>query len=154
MSPVVPIIILILAIPIYFICFWGMKNMKAGTVNNRKWLALIPTIIISPVIYLGLTMIWIFSNTYYTSIEFDRTKWNSNIEERYRMSEEIIDSKMLIGKTQKEVIEILGTNYSSYNGSRITYELGFVPGPFNIDPSYLEITFEKGFVVNVNKYEG
>lgn len=124
MSPEVPIIILILAILTYFFCKWVMKKLKVGSERNRKFLALIPTAILSPVIYVGLIMIWIFSISYYPTNEFDQSKWNSNIEERYKMSEHIIESEMLIGKTREEVIQILGTDFSSNNESRIMYELG------------------------------
>lgn len=154
MSPEVPFIILILALPIYFISLWVMKKLKAGTDKNRKWLALIPTIILSPLIYVGLIMIWIFSISYYPTIDFDQTEWNSNVEERYKMSEDIIKSRMLIGKTHNEVIEILGTHYSSNNENGITYELGYVPGLFNIDPDYLEIKLENGIVISVYQNEG
>lgn len=153
MSPEVPIIILILAIPTYLICLWVMKKLKAGTDKNRKWLALIPTIILSPLIYVGLIMLWIFSISYYPTNDFDQTEWNSNVEERYKMSEDIIESRILIGKTHNEVIEILGTDFSSKNERSITYELGHVPGLFNIDPDYLEIKLENGIVVSVYQYE-
>jgi hypothetical protein len=154
MSPEVPIIILILAIPTYFICKWIMKRLKVGTEKNRKFTALIPTVILSPVIYVGLVMIWIFSVSYYPTNDFDKSEWNSNIEKRYKMSEDIIASKMLIGKTQEEVIQTLGANFSSNNENRITYELGFVPGLFNIDPGYMEIKLENGKVISVHQYEG
>ena len=154
MSLEVPIIILILAIPTYFICKWIMKRLKVGTEKNRKFTALIPTVILSPVIYIGLVMIWIFSVSYYPTNDFDKSEWNSNIEERYKMSEDIIDSKMLIGKTQEEVTQTLGPDFSFKNENRITYELGFVPGLFNIDPDYLEIKLENGKVISVHQYEG
>jgi len=154
MSLEVPIIILILAIPTYFICKWIMKRLKVGTEKNRKFTALIPTVILSPVIYIGLVMIWIFSVSYYPTNDFDKSEWNSNIEERYKMSEYIIDSKMLIGKTQEEVTQTLGPDFSFKNENRITYELGFVPGLFNIDPDYLEIKLENGKVISVHQYEG
>lgn len=154
MSPEVPIIILILAVPTYFICLWVLKKLNAGTKENRKWLALIPNMILSPIIYVGLIMIWVFSISYYPTNDFDQADWNSNVGERYKMSEDIIERKMLIGKTREEVIKILGTDFSSNNESRMTYELGHVPGLFNIDPDYLEIKLENGIVVSVNKYGG
>ncbi len=154
MSIEVPIIILILAIPTYFICKWIMKRLKIGNDNNRKFIAVIPTIILSPIIYFGLVMIWIFSVSYYPTSNFDQNEWKSNIEERYKMSEDIIESEMLIGKNRDEVINILGNNYSTNNENRLSYELGFVPGLFNIDPDYLDIKFENEIVISVNQYEG
>lgn len=154
MSIEVPIIILILAIPTYFICKWIIKRLKIGNDDNRKFIAIIPTIILSPIIYFGLVMIWIFLLSYYPTNDFNQDEWSSNMEERYKMSEDIIESKMLIGKNRDEVINILGNNYSTNNKNRLSYELGFVPGLFNIDPDYLDIKFENGIVISVNQYEG
>lgn len=154
MSPEVPIIILILAIPTYFICRWIMRKIKIGNDRNRKFLAIIPTVILSPILYIGFVMIWIFSISYYPTSDFDQNEWNSNVEERYKMSEDIIESKILIGKTREEVIQILGTDFLNNNESELTYELGFVPGLFNIDPDYLDIKLENGIVISVNQYKG
>lgn len=154
MSPGVFVILLIIAVPTYFICLWRLKKLQAGTSKNRKWLALIPTLILSPAIYVGLFVIWMFSIHYYPTKDFDQTEWTSNTTERYTMSEDIIESRMLIGKTHTEVMDILGTDYSYRSESRITYELGFVPGLFNIDPDYLEIKLEDGIVKSVAQYQG
>lgn len=154
MSPEVPIIILILAIPTYFICRWIMRKIKIGNDRNRKFLAIIPTVILSPILYIGFVMIWIFSISYYPTSDFDQKEWSSNVEERYKMSEDIIESKILIGKTREEVIQILGTDFLNNNESELTYELGFEPGLFNIDPDYLDIKLENGIVISVNQYKG
>ncbi|AFM04737.1 hypothetical protein Fleli_2365 [Bernardetia litoralis DSM 6794] len=154
MSPEVPVIVLILAVPSYFICKWLMTRLKVGNERNRKFLAIIPTIILSPIIYIGLFMIWIFSISYYPTSNFDKNEWNSNIEERFKMSEDIIESEILIDKTREEVIEILGNDFITNNESKITYELGHVPGLFNIDPDYLDIKLENGKVISVKQYEG
>ena len=154
MSHEVSIIVLTLAIPTYFKIRWVMKRLKIGNINNRKYIAIIPTLILSPIIYFGLVLIWIFSISYYSTDGFNQNEWNTNIEERYKMSEDIIESEMLIGKTQDEVIQILGNNFSSNDENRISYELGNVPGLFNIDPDYLDIKLESGIVVSVKQYEG
>ena len=70
------------------------------------------------------------------------------------MSEDIIESMMLIGKTQNDVIELLGTEFHEDNDNRMIFELGFVPGLISIDPDYLEVTLENGIVVDVRQYEG
>lgn len=154
MSPEVPIIVLILAIPTYFICKWLMTRLKVGNKKTRKFLAIIPTVILSPIIYVGLVMIWIFSISYYPTSDFDKNEWNSNVEERFIMSKDIIESEILIGKTREEVIQMLGNDFIKNNESEITYELGHVPGLFNIDPDYLDIKLENGKVISVNQYEG
>jgi len=153
MSPEVPIIILILAIPVYFLSKWILKRLKLGNVKNRKYLAIIPTIILSPLLYVGIIMIWIFSISYYPKTDFNKQKWIENKEERYKMSNDIIKSEILIGKTKKEVIELLGDDFYSYDENHIAYDLGFVPGLFNIDPDVLDFYFENGKVIKLGQHE-
>ena len=153
MSPEVPIIVLILAIPIYFLTKWILKKLKLGNEKNRKYLAFIPTAILSPLLYSGIISIWIFSISYYPKTDFNKHEWNENKEERYEMSKDIIKSKMLIGKTKKEVIEILGNDFYNNGDNHISYELGCVPGLFNIDPDFLDIYFESGKVIKVEQHE-
>lgn len=153
MSPEVPVIILILAIPVYFLTKWIFKRLKLGSEKNRKYLAIIPTIILSPILYVGIIMIWIFSVSYYPKTDFNKQEWKGNKEERYKMSNDIIKSEILIGKTKEDVIELLGEDFYSYDESHIAYDLGFVPGLFNIDPDVLDIYFEKGKVIKVGQHE-
>ena len=153
MSIEVPIIILILAIPTYFLCKWILKKLNVGNEKNRKYVALIPTIFLSPIIYVGLIYLWIFSISYYPSNDFDQTEWKTNAEERYKMSEDIIESKMLIGKTKEEIIELLGNDFYSDSENHIGYELGFVPGLFNIDPDILDIYFKNEKVIKVEQHQ-
>jgi hypothetical protein len=153
MSLEVPIIILILTFPIYFLTKWVLMRLKLGNKNSRKYLAIIPTVILSPLLYIGIIMIWIFSVSYYPKIDFNKQEWNENKEERYKMSNDIIKSEILIGKTKEEVIELLGDDFYFYDESHIAYDLGFVPGLFNIDPDVLDIYFEKGKVTKVGQHE-
>jgi hypothetical protein len=95
-------------------------------------------------------MIWIFSIAYYSTSVFDKNEWNTKIEERFKMSEDIIENELLIAKTQGEVIQMLGNNFITNNESEITYELGHVPGLFSIDPDCLDIKLENGKVISVN----
>ncbi|SFC61375.1 hypothetical protein SAMN04487891_11528 [Flagellimonas taeanensis] len=151
MSPEVPIIILILAVPSYFVCSWVIRKFKIGHERNRRQIAIISALLLSPFVYVSLIIIWVFSASYYTSNDFDKTEWDSNVEERYRMAEDIIDNKMLIGKTRSDVIQILGSKYSNNNEDYLSYELGIKPGLFNIDPDYLYIKFKNEIVLSVNQ---
>jgi hypothetical protein len=69
------------------------------------------------------------------------------------MSNDIIKSNLLIGKTKKDVIELLGDDFYSYDENHIAYDLGFVPGLLNIDPDVRDIYFENGRVIKVGQHE-
>ncbi|OIQ30865.1 MAG: hypothetical protein BM564_01240 [Bacteroidetes bacterium MedPE-SWsnd-G2] len=153
MSIEVPIIILTLAIPLYFLSKWILKKCNFGNEKNRTYLAIISTIALSPIVYIGLIYLWMFWISYYPTNVFDKQVWMSNSEERYKMSENIIESKMLIGKTKLEIVELLGNNFHSYSENHIAYQLGFVPGLFNIDPDVLDVYFKNGRVIKVGQHE-
>ena len=152
MSPEVPIIILILAIPIYFFSKWIFKKLKVGDAKNRKYLALIPAIFLSPLLYVIVIIMWVFTISYYPKTTFNKQRWDENKEERYKMSKDIIKSELLIGKTKEEIINLLGDDFYIYSENHIAYDLGFVPELFNIDPDVLDIYFENEKVIEVNQH--
>ena len=152
-STIIILLLVILAIPVYFLSIWIVNKFKIEKEENRKILAIMATIIFSPIIYFGIIIIWIFSITYYPKIDFNKQKWESNKDERYKMSEYIISNNMLIGKTKDEVINLLGNEYYNYNENHIAFYLGFVPSIFKIDPDLLDIYFENGKVTKVGQHE-
>ena len=150
MSYEVLIIILLLTIPTYIFSNWVVKKNNIEDKRNRRIYSAIATIIISPIIYVFLVFSFFMYISYYPSKDFDKSEWNTNIETRYEYSEDIIESKILIGKTKEQVIELLGVNYlSSSNDNQIEYELGYVPGLFNIDPDFLQIKLQDNKVIEV-----
>ena len=88
----------------------------------------------------------------YIEIKFDKELWKEDKEQRFIMSTNIIDSQILIGKNLNEITELLGKEYSSYSKNTISYYLGFVPSPGNLDPDLLELTFENSVVIKVRKH--
>ncbi|MFB9865502.1 hypothetical protein [Rufibacter immobilis] len=74
-------------------------------------------------------------------------------EKRYELSADIIDSKMLLGKTKPEVRQLLGDEGNTDLSDHWNYYLGFRPGFANIDPDVLDIEFKDGKVVKVGQHE-
>ena len=152
MSPEILVIILIIPIAVYFLSKLFLKYLKLGNDKNRKYIAIVPAVILSPIFYFLLIVSWIYVVEYYPEEKFDKQKWETNIEERYTMSENIIKSKILIEKTKEEVIELLGNEYRDYGENHIGYYLGFVPRMITIDPDVLDVYFENGKVVKVSQH--
>lgn len=98
-------------------------------------------------------MAYVYSMSYYPKHNFNRKEWIINKEKRYEFSENVIESKMLIGKTKKEVRQILGFEDSDATFDNWTYGLGNKPGLGNIDPSLLSVEFKNGKVYNVSQYK-
>ncbi len=88
---------------------------------------------------------------YYPSIAFDQQKWLTEKDTRYELSEDIIETNMLVGKMHEEVRQLLGDDDNNNNQSNHwTYYLGWLPSVFGNDiPEELSIEFEDDKVVDV-----
>ncbi|RNC87799.1 MAG: hypothetical protein ED556_01005 [Winogradskyella sp.] len=84
---------------------------------------------------------------------FNQEIWHTAPEERYKMLDDILENKFLIGKTKQDVISILGEPDKTLisEGDYFVYELGDPPSFFDSDPQYLLITFENDTVVKLSK---
>lgn len=146
---IVAFIGILIFIPLQFLIGKFTKNPK-----RRVIITIFGTIILAPIVYICLVIALILANTYYLDKSFNREKWFATEDERYTMSKDIINSKLLNGKTKKEVIEILGEEkYNEIQSDKWAYNLGFVPGIGNIDPVFLVIYFENDKVVKVEQYQ-
>ena len=91
--------------------------------------------------------------SYHPTYDFDKEKWFADKETRYNLSEDIIESEMLIGKTKSEVRQILGDENNTDQSDYWSYYLGFTPGFVNMDPDALVIEFKDGKVIKVGQHE-
>ena len=73
------------------------------------------TIVMTPFLYVSLIFIWISYISYYPERDFDKEKWNANIETRYEMTDDLIDNGKLIGLTKDDVRQLLGEEEVSFN---------------------------------------
>lgn len=139
---------LILLIPSFYLYRWILRKTKLTAVKTYSYVCTI----LFPII---LTWLFITINTQYIapwirSEKFDSQIWKSNDKHRYRMVNDIIANKLLIGKTKKEVVSLLGDDpeegpctdcigYSTYEPDQ----------GFSIDHEVLEINFEEMRVTSV-----
>ena len=145
-------ILIFLGVPTFIIWRWILKKFIKNN-KSRKIATWIATIFLTPMIYAGLIALLIILINYYPSHKFDKIKWFVEKEKRYEMSEDIINSRMLIGRTKVEVQQILGYEGNTNQSDDWYYDLGFKPGLFNIDPDVLEVEFKFGKVVKVGQHE-
>lgn len=134
------IINLVLAIPTYFICRLVSRRIQdTGTRRLTTWLL---TIVLTPIIYVGLIVAWVSFASYYPERDFDKENWRTDIEKRYEMTDDLVDNEKLIGKTKEEVKELLGQENVNFDSTLWTYYIGFKPSILGIDPDVLEIEFK------------
>jgi hypothetical protein len=144
-------IIFFLGIPVFF--FWRriFKNKVSGD-KQRRLVVWLSTILTAPLLYGALALLVFFFVSYNPKDDFNRKEWFADKESRFKMSGDIIDSKMLIGKTKAQIKSLLGDEGNSDADDDWHYYLGYVPDIGNIDPDLLDITFKKGRVVEVRQH--
>ncbi|MCO5945661.1 hypothetical protein [Mucilaginibacter flavidus] len=145
-------ILAILGLPVFFIWRRIFKNrdMQSRTKRIITWIA---TIVSTPILYVGIMLLIFMAMEYYPKHDFDRSAWVNDKDERYEYSDDIIDSKMLIGKSKAEVRKILGDDGNVNDSNDWYYSLGFRPELFNIDPDSMEITFKNNKVISVQQHK-
>ena len=121
-------ILLLISIPTYFFWRWVFRKRIIDK-TKRNITALVSTIILTPVIYLGFIGIFIFLISREPSSNFDKSKWLTDREGRFAMGNDIVKSKILIGKDTNQVKQLLGqpTWQDSLNTSW-TYDMGMGGG--------------------------
>ena len=142
----------IIALPLYFISKWAFGKLNIGAGKNRKYFALIPTLLLTPVVIGGLGILFFFflnfsdSNGY-----FSEYSWKNKPSKRYTMSQDLITTGILIGNTREEVVEKLGDDYYRYDENTIGYDLRKWTWQVMKEPEILKIRFWNGRVVDVTQ---
>ncbi|QNH60733.1 hypothetical protein [Hymenobacter sediminicola] len=149
---------------ILFLVFIGLQRLLKRwfpKTVTRNVVATVGTLVTAPILYTVMITLWFVWASYYPKRDFDRERWRSSIETRYEMSDDIIESKMLIGKSKAEVRQLLEVkpekrewpDFNADTSDYWRYYLGFKPsvlGP--MDPDALDIYFEDGRVVRVGQH--
>lgn len=143
-------ILLLISIPTYFFWHWAFKKRIADK-SKRNVLALVFTFILTPIIYLGFIWILIYLISREPSSDFDKSKWLADREGRFAMVDDIVKSKILLGKDTNQIKQLLGqpTWQDSLNISW-TYDMGMGGGGLGFLFHSLAVQFDKAKVVRVD----
>ena len=104
---------LVIAIPI-FLTLWWLNGKLIKKRFLKLGVSLFITVFVTLLIYYVLVFIFIsdlFQDQGHPDVNFYAELWQTADSIRYTMQEDLIDSEILIGKTKKEVIEMLGYPY-------------------------------------------
>jgi hypothetical protein len=82
---------------------------------------------------------------------FDEKQWKEDPLNRYKMSKDIVESRMLIGKNTQEVSQLLGMSDASTNKGKPQwlYRLGKSPSFFESKEELLVVIFTDSLVTKV-----
>lgn len=152
MGPEVPIIIIIIAIPIFFIIRWLLKRFVKNK-KIRNWTSVVGTVIIAPILYFVLVFAFFSYLFYETQYDFDKEKWFADKHSRFEMRDDIMERGILKGKSKSEIIELIGKPESNDSTELWRYDLGTSGAGLGWQFNYLELTFENGKVSDVKKIE-
>lgn len=97
--------ILLLAIIWYIVKFFFKKT---GLLQNKKYYKIISVLLTTLAIYLLIVKIVFSMLIDIPKEKFDEFKWKSNVSERYKMIDDLMESKYIINKDSEKIIEVFG----------------------------------------------
>jgi hypothetical protein len=127
------------------------KIIKAS--KSKKIASWITTIILSPIIYYAFVEVIFLFLFYEPSYDFTQKRWFDNKELRYQLKDDIVESKILHGKTKIDVINTIGKPDHGDTTELWNYDLGSSCAGFGWQFNYLKIRFENDKVTNVELEE-
>ena len=134
---------------LYFL-FRKYTSNKNPVNNPYYW---ITAVVATPVVYIGLILIWFLVSSSFEAKNFDKVRWEENREYRYEYVDDLVDNKKLIGLSVIELKHMLGeADYE--DDSTLSFYIGYTPKYFlNMDPDWLEInlTEKKATDVRIRK---
>ncbi|MFI1743022.1 hypothetical protein [Thalassobellus sediminis] len=143
---------------IVFVLVWLFIN----TIDNRKWLTFLLSILLTPIAYFYVVypIINIFSS-YQHEKYFKSEAWKETPRLRYEMLNNIIEDSLLVGKSKSEINAILGASewygwddaIKANTPEKWNYNLGFKPGAFNDMQECIELEFTNNTVKTVRQYQ-
>jgi len=148
----------IILLGIVFLLVWLFLSF----VDDRKWLMLLLSILLTPLIYFYLfyPIINVFSS-YHHEKHFDEKLWKSKPALRYEMLSNMMTDSLFFYKNKIEIVHLLGeSEWFSYNKTikkhdvnQWNYNLGMKPGAFNDKNECIELIFENDVVIDIRHYQ-
>nr|WP_321222616.1 hypothetical protein [uncultured Psychroserpens sp.] len=154
--------IITISLAILMVITFVLVFLFVKTIDKRIWLTVLVSLALTPLVYFYAVypMINIFSN-YHHEKYFSADIWQDKPALRYELSNDMITSEILIGKTKTAIENLLGTyewlswddTKKDHNPNKWNYGLGLEPGAFNTEKECLEITFRNNKVVDLRLYK-
>jgi NADH:ubiquinone oxidoreductase subunit 5 (subunit L)/multisubunit Na+/H+ antiporter MnhA subunit len=143
------IIALTIAFPTFFFLKWLFKKFIKPS-NTQKPVTWLTTLLLVPVIYEVIVSVFFIILFHEPNIDFDKSKWTVDRENRFKMAKNIIDSEILIGKDTNQIKQLLGNPYLRNASSKAwNYDMGTGGGGLGFLFHTLYIKFDKNKVASV-----
>lgn len=147
---------------IFMIVVFILLFLFLNTVDKRKWLSALISLVLTPFVY--FYMFYPFINiisSYHHQKYFDSEAWTEKPALRYEMIDNTITSDTLIGLSKEKITHLLGKEEwlswddgkKAHDSNKWNYGLGIEPGAFNDKKDCVEITFKNNKVVALRTYQ-
>jgi hypothetical protein len=132
------------------------------TVDKRKWLTLLVSAVLTPLVYFHVFYPFINIITNYHHQKYFKTEiWIEEPGLRYEMANNIIASDTLVGLSKEQIIRRLGQyewltwddQNKRHDDNRWNFGMGIEPGAFNTKRECLELVFKNDLVVELKPYQ-
>ena len=153
---ITPLLIIFLIV-VFVLLFLFLK-----TVDNRKWLTAIISLVLTPFVFFFMfyPFLNIISN-YHHQKYFNSEAWIEKPALRYEMIDNTIETDTLIGSSKEKITTLLGEaewltwddEKKAHDSDKWNYGLGIEPGAFNDQKDCVEITFKDDKVVAIKPYQ-
>jgi len=146
---------------LFFIVVFILLFLFLNTVDKRKWLTILISLVLTPFAYFYIVYPFInIISSYHHQKYFDDNAWKEQPALRYEMIDNTIASKTLIGKSKSEIETLLGKAEwlswddakKAHDTNKWNYGLGIEPGAFTDEKSNVEIVFENELVTELKTY--
>lgn len=149
-------LVVIFNLTIFVLVFLFVK-----TIDKRKWLSVLVSLVMTPLVYFYVfyPILNIFSS-YHHQKYFNSEVWIEKPSLRFEMTENILKSDTLMGKTKPEIEKLLGTyewltwndTIKNHDENLWNYALGLKPGALNNKKECMTIVFKDGKVSDIETY--
>jgi|SRR5579875_3602947 len=134
----------------FYLWRWIFKRYIAAG-NIKKMAGWMASLFAVPLIYLGLTILFLFVLPYGSSKSFDKKQWQADEHKRYQMADDLVKSKILIGKDAQTVKQLLGeATWKDKPSEEWTYDMGMGHGGLGFEFHNLIVKFNRGRVTAVS----
>lgn len=141
-----PLALGLLFLLIYYPCRWAVNRFE--TTERRRKIAswLVPAVLV-PIIYVGLILFMFEWMGHIPSRDFDKASWSSDKMARFEMADDLLESRLLIGKDSSQLKEILGDPWVRRSSGEWVYDMGWGGGGFGFLWHHLNIQFKESRVL-------
>ncbi|MCB0399800.1 MAG: hypothetical protein KDD26_09305 [Winogradskyella sp.] len=147
---------------IFMIVVFVLLFLFLNTVDKRKWLSGLISLILTPFVYFYMfyPFVNIVSN-YHHQKYFDSEAWIEKPALRYEMIDSTIKTDTLIGVSKENIASLLGKyewltwndSLKAHDDNKWNYGLGIEPGAFNDQRECVEISFKNDKVSQLRHYQ-